>query len=313
MSDTPTNTPPVTTSPSTTQYFTKCQQICADGSPASYDKAAVIVNTMIGGTKSSPSEYLSLLPVLSTPLKDTPAYIGSPQTERVLAKYFTTDFATSTMLNDVRLAANYQIPILIQGPTGTGKELIAQALHGPRRGKFVAINCTSLPAELIESELFGHKRGSFTGAVNDRQGKILAADYGTLFLDEIGDMPLDMQAKLLRVLQNKRFCALGDEVEVESQFRLVCATNRDLEQCVANGSFREDLFYRLNSVVLKTLPLSDRIADVGLITHALYPRLAAKFNYEHWEYLDNHAYPGNVRELINRLEYFQVFNKFPAA
>jgi transcriptional regulator with GAF, ATPase, and Fis domain len=214
-------------------------------------------------------------------------------------------------MSDVRVVANYQTPVLIQGPTGTGKEIIASALHGPRRGKFVAINCTAMPSELIQSELFGHKRGAFTGAVSDRIGKILDAHLGTLFLDEIGDMPQDMQAKLLRVLQNKRFTPLGDEVEISSEFRLVCATNRDLAGMVNEGTFREDLYYRIAPITLRTTPLSDRIDDVPLIVRALYPSVILT-DAEH-ESLVNREYCGNVRELINIMEHRRILHKFPTA
>lgn len=204
----------------------------------------------------------------------------------------------NNIFHDIRILCRGQIsdPVLLCGETGTGKEILANALHGNRSGKFIAVNCTSLPAELIESELFGHKKGAFTGAIEDRVGKIQAAHAGTLFLDEIGDMPEVMQAKLLRVLQDKKIVRLGDNTEVEVKFRLVCATHRDLGKMVREGKFREDLYYRLAVFKVATIPLRDRPEDI--------PAIVRKYNKDGGFPLDvdgllkdTDGLRGNVREL----------------
>lgn len=190
--------------------------------------------------------------------------------EEQLERYIGQHPSVLEMKSVARKLALVDDPVLIIGPTGTGKELLARALHGPRSGAFVAINCTALPSELLESELFGHRKGSFTGAVEDRPGKIKSAWNGTLFLDEIGDMPIDMQAKLLRVLQEKEFTALGDDGKVEKMnCRIVAATNKDVSTLLGNIHFRDDLYYRLSTFVLRTLPLIDRYEDIAEIVDSL--------------------------------------------
>ena len=189
----------------------------------------------------------------------------SCEAQKWLDKYITVDEETIKMKEQVQLLQGIEYPVLIQGPTGTGKELLARALHGSRPGKFVAVNCTSLPDELLESELFGHTKGAFTGAVSDRIGKFRAAFNGTIFLDEIGDMPLNMQAKLLRVLQEKVVTPIGSDVEEPINCRIVAATNKDL----AGVHFREDLLWRLNVFNLKTKGLMDRLCDIEEIVDSL--------------------------------------------
>lgn len=185
--------------------------------------------------------------------------------QETLDKYITVDPETIAMKEQVQILQGIDDPVLIQGPTGTGKELLAQALHGSRSGKFVAVNCTSLPDELLESELFGHTKGAFTGAVSDRVGKFRAAFNGTIFLDEIGDMPLNMQAKLLRVLQEKVVTPIGSDTEEPVKCRVVAATNKDLSAV----HFREDLLHRLNVFELKTKSLMDRLCDIEEIVDSL--------------------------------------------
>ena len=210
----------------------------------------------------------------------------------------------------IGLAAGSEATVLVTGETGTGKEIVARALHahGRRRdGPFVPVNCAAIPAELLESELFGHVRGSFTGAVGDRRGAFREAHGGTLFLDEIGDMPLAMQAKILRALQDRVVTPVGGRPE-PVDLRLVVATHRDLPRAVADGTFRQDLYYRLAVVPIALPPLRERIADIlPLAEHFLRlssdPRLRArKLGAEAASRLLAHGWPGNVRELRNVVE-----------
>jgi transcriptional regulator with PAS, ATPase and Fis domain len=204
-----------------------------------------------------------------------------------------------------------QVSILIQGETGTGKELIARAIHlnGPRRDKnFMAVNCGALPENLLESELFGYRKGAFTGAAEDRVGLFEAADGGTLFLDEVGEMPATLQVKLLRVLQDSQIRRVGDTVSRRVDFRLVAATNRDLRAEVEANRFRQDLFYRLNVVPISLPPLRERGEDVLLLaSHFLdfFSKQQQKeirgMTGESRELLLRHPWPGNVRELENAM------------
>jgi two-component system response regulator PilR (NtrC family) len=208
--------------------------------------------------------------------------------------------------------ARSQAPVHIYGESGTGKELVAQLIHasGPRRGgPFVPVNCGAIPNELLESELFGHKRGSFTGAVSDKKGLIPAAEGGTLFLDEIADLPLHMQVKLLRVIQEKAVRPVGDQLEVAVDVRILSATHRNLAQLVADGKFREDLFYRVNVIELRVPSLRERPDDVPELAEAVLRRLSRrmkitppKLSKDALRALERYAFPGNVRELENILE-----------
>jgi len=201
------------------------------------------------------------------------------------------------------------IPVLITGETGTGKELVAQELHrgGSRcSGPFIVINAAALPENLIESELFGHKKGSFTGAFADKTGLIERSDNGTLFIDEIGELPINLQAKLLRVLQERTVTRIGESLQRPVNFRLITATHRNLEEMVANGSFREDLFYRIAGANLKTWPLRERLEDVTILANffkkqffnqnAIQPK---EFSSDAQAALESYSWPGNIRELQN--------------
>jgi DNA-binding NtrC family response regulator len=202
-------------------------------------------------------------------------------------------------------------PVLVTGESGTGKELIAQAVHeySPRRkNDFIAINCGAIPENLLESELFGHEKGSFTGAMARRAGRFEQCDGGTLFLDEIGDMPQSVQVKLLRVLQDGSFARVGSNETLSSDVRIVAATNKDLAQEVAKGRFREDLYYRLNVVEIHLPPLRERREDIPLLAEFFLQRLARKYSLakiklseEAIDTLQKHRWTGNVRELENTM------------
>ena len=211
--------------------------------------------------------------------------------------------AAMTRLRDmVRRLGPTGVAVIILGPTGTGKELVARALHAtsPRaRGPFVPVHCGALSAELLESELFGHLKGSFTGAHRDQPGLVETAHHGTLFLDEVGEMPVVMQVKLLRFLQEGTFVPVGGRVQKRVDVRILAATHRDIETMVAQGSFREDLFYRLKGVVVRTPALAERREDVPILA-ALFLRRAAlpnKLTQDALAWLAERTWPGNVREL----------------
>ena len=205
-----------------------------------------------------------------------------------------------------------QAPVYISGESGSGKELVARLIHelGPRTEQpFVPVNCGAIPSELMESEFFGHKKGSFTGAVEDKPGLFKAADGGTLFLDEVADLPLPMQVKLLRAIQEKAVRAVGGQQEVAVDVRILSATHKDLAGEVAAGRFRQDLYYRLNVIELKVPPLRERREDIGLLAERALQRLSAecglepaRLSDEALEKLKNYRFPGNVRELENMLE-----------
>jgi two-component system response regulator PilR (NtrC family) len=208
--------------------------------------------------------------------------------------------------------ARSQAPVHISGDSGTGKELVARLIHdsGPRRdGPFVPVNCGAIPSELMESELFGHKKGSFTGAVADKEGLIRSAEGGTLFLDEVADLPLHMQVKLLRVIQEKSVRPVGETREVPVDVRILSATHRKLDELVKGGKFREDLYYRINVIEMRVPALRERLDDVPQLVDVMLDRLAKEIGVsrpemsdEAMEKLLSYAYPGNVRELENILE-----------
>jgi len=199
--------------------------------------------------------------------------------------------------------------VLITGESGTGKELVARAIHfnSPRRNqRLVPVNCAAIPGELLESELFGHVKGAFTGAIRDRRGKFQQADGGTVFLDEIASMPIALQAKLLRVLQEKEIERIGDESAIEVDARVVAATNRSLPDLIARGEFRDDLYYRLNVVPLQLPPLRERLEDIPLFVRHFCGKFAGgtgvSFTPGAIATLSSYIWPGNVRELENFCE-----------
>ena len=216
------------------------------------------------------------------------------------------------LLEQARLVAQSDVSVLINGQSGTGKEIFAHAIHNasPRNSKpFIAINCGALPEQLLESELFGHARGAFTGAVSNREGLFQAAEGGTLFLDEIGDMPAPLQVKLLRVLQERKVRPLGSNRDIDIDVRIISATHRDLPKAMARGEFREDLYYRLNVVSLKIPTLAERTEDIPLLANHLLRQAAERhkpfvraFSTDAMKRLMAAAWPGNVRQLVNVIE-----------
>ena len=225
----------------------------------------------------------------------------------------------TAVLEDVRTVAVVDAPVLIRGETGTGKELIARAIHdaSPRRARrFVAVNCAAIPAALLESELFGYERGAFTGAVASRVGRFQMADQGTIFLDEIGELPLELQPKLLRAIQEQEVERLGSSQPLRVDVRIVAATNQDLEQMLAERRFRLDLYYRLNVFPITVPPLRERIEDIpALVDHFLsesarrHRRSIPAIPDHVMKALTSYAWPGNVRELQNFLERSAILSK----
>jgi transcriptional regulator with GAF, ATPase, and Fis domain len=226
------------------------------------------------------------------------------------------------LLEDVQVVAPTDCTVLIQGETGTGKEVIAQAIHeaSPRRQhRFVAVNCAALPAALLESELFGHERGAFTGAVAQRLGRFQAADRGTLFLDEIGELPIELQPKLLRAIQEREVERLGCSHATRVDVRIVAATNQNLEQMVSERRFRMDLYYRLKVFPLTLPPLRERIGDIPLLVDHFvrsYARRQGKsiefVSDEVMAAIETYSWPGNIRELQNFIERSVILTKGPA-
>jgi len=219
----------------------------------------------------------------------------------------------------VRRVARSSSTVLLQGPNGTGKDLVAHAIHNhsPRaQGPFLAVNCGAIPESLIESELFGYEKGAFTGANNRHLGSFETADHGTVFLDEIGELPMNMQVKLLRVLENRCFTRVGGTEEVKIDVRVIAATNRDLKEMVAQGKFREDLFYRLNVVDITLPALKERPEDIPLLVARFIKDTCEKNGFSErkitpaaMRLLERHSWPGNVRELRNVIERMVVISE----
>ncbi|MBU8924790.1 two-component system response regulator GlrR [Enterobacter hormaechei] len=225
------------------------------------------------------------------------------------------------LLEQARMVAQSDVSVLINGQSGTGKEILAQAIHNasPRsKNAFIAINCGALPEQLLESELFGHARGAFTGAVSSREGLFQAAEGGTLFLDEIGDMPAPLQVKLLRVLQERKVRPLGSNRDIDINVRIISATHRDLPKVMARNEFREDLYYRLNVVNLKIPALAERAEDIPLLANHLLRQAADRhkpfvraFSTDAMKRLMTASWPGNVRQLVNVIEQCVVLTSSP--
>ena len=211
----------------------------------------------------------------------------------------------------IEMVSSSNTTVLIQGETGTGKELVAEALHiaSGRKGNNISVNCAAIPSELLESELFGHEKGAFTGADRARPGRFEQANDGTIFLDEIGDMPLPLQSKLLRVLESRKIQRVGSSTEVDVNFRLVCATHQDLDKKVEKGEFRADLFYRINVFPIDVPTLAARTVDVPVLIQGIIEKIKfsgqdikVSFSEDALKVLSNYNWPGNVRELRNVIE-----------
>ena len=234
--------------------------------------------------------------------------LGGPGLPRIIGK----SAALGRILSVARVVAPTEATVLINGETGTGKELIAEAIHkysNRSNGPFVKVNCAAIPAGLLESELFGHERGAYTGALARSIGRFERANRGTLFLDEIGDLPLELQPKILRVLQERQFERLGGVSTIHADVRVICATHRDLVEMVEDRQFRVDLFYRLNVFPIDLPPLRERSEDIGLLAHHFAMDYAARMHKpiaaiseEFMQALVQHSWPGNVRELQNLIE-----------
>lgn len=238
-----------------------------------------------------------------------------------MTEIVTGDHRMKELIQLARTVAQSKATVLIQGESGTGKELMASLVHensNRSNRPFVAINCAAIPENLLESELFGYERGAFTGAVSGKAGKFEFANGGTLLLDEISEMDIRLQAKLLRVLQEGEVDRIGGRKPIQVDVRIIATTNRNLAECVKNGTFREDLYYRLNVVNLTVPPLRDRVGDVRLLAERFMSVYAAKnskalsgFTSEALGVLETHTWPGNVRELENAVERAAITAKGP--
>jgi two-component system response regulator PilR (NtrC family) len=266
---------------------------------------------------SKPVDLTKLRDLVHTALKlsegsDSPAPVVKDVVGESSSSIIGKSSPIQLMKRTIDKLARSQAPVFIHGESGTGKELVAKQIHelSPRSSNsFVPVNCGAIPESLMESEFFGHKKGSFTGAVEDKEGLFQAANHGTLFLDEVADLPLSMQVKLLRVIQEKAVKAVGGVEEVPTDCRILSATHKNLEEEVAHGNFRQDLFYRLNVIKLDVPPLSARGDDIMLLAEFFLEQIAerwdlpkAQLSQQAIDALANYPFPGNVRELENILE-----------
>jgi len=257
---------------------------------------------------SKPIDLPSLRKLVDSALSSSQLPASSESSDKIIG----TSAQILKLKKSIKKLARSQAPIYISGESGSGKELVARSIHelGPRNTQsFVAVNCGAIPKELMESEFFGHKKGSFTGANQDKHGLFQAAEGGTLFLDEVADLPLDMQVKLLRAIQEKAIRPIGGQGEISTNVRILCATHKNLEELVAEGEFRQDLFYRLNVIQLNVPPLRERREDIPALIDALLSRIADNCQLEKphiseqaQQKLIGYDYPGNIRELENILE-----------
>jgi two-component system response regulator PilR (NtrC family) len=273
------------------------------------------VDTAIESMKAGAFDFISkpvdlnvLRKLVNTAIQSSQLPPKLPQERLIIGK----SSSIEELSKSIQKLSRSQAPVYIAGESGSGKELVARSIHdlGPRAQKpFVAVNCGAIPRELMESEFFGHKKGSFTGAHQDKQGLFQAAEGGTLFFDEVADLPLDMQVKLLRAIQEKSVRPIGGSEEITTDVRILCATHKSLEREVAEGRFRQDLFYRLNVIQLRVPPLRERKEDIPLLAEHLLDKIARdthqarpKLSQRALNLLISYPFPGNVRELENILE-----------
>ncbi len=290
----------------------RCQLRAGDGREIQLLKNAVLL-------KNSAGEIIGAVEVMTdvTSIYEKDRKIEQLKSELMQEYGFMGLIGTSLpmqrLYEQIRNAAASEAPIVITGESGTGKELVARAAHRLSRrqtGPFVTVNCAALNEFLLESELFGHVKGAFTGAVRDRQGRFEAALHGSLFLDEVGDMPLSMQVKLLRVLQEREIERVGDQRTIKVDVRLMSATNKSMDELLGAGKFREDLFYRINVIPIHVPPLRERAEDIPLLINHHLERIGQinrktihHVSPQALESIEAYAWPGNVRQLINMIEY----------
>ena len=268
--------------------------------------------------KLSPEKLAKLRQLMP---EEIDAYEAEKPVNKALAEFITEDKDMIAVKAKVKILSEVDDPVLIRGETGTGKELLACALHGDRKPEqLITVNCAGIPELLVESELFGHKKGSFTGAVNDKVGLLRAAFDGTIFLDEIGDLPLSAQAKLLRAIQEKKIRRVGDETgEEQINCRFVCATHRNLKMMVAEGTFREDLYWRIRVVPLETKPIRERTVDIPLIVKHLIIKERNKINHDIEDYQEfskalvanRDKLTGNIRQIQSIVRNYHLFGELP--
>lgn len=278
-----------------------------------YGSMPVSLKPRVAGVLTAPINYKDLLGVLHEAdlLSNSRRNNTSEQSARLFRSLVGTSRDVHYIRELIKQVAGTEASVLILGESGTGKEVVARNIHdfsNRNERPFVPVNCGAIPAELLESELFGHDKGAFTGAISARQGRFEIADGGTLFLDEIGDMPMNMQVKLLRVLQEKTFERVGSNKTLTADVRIVAATHQNLEQLVTEGKFRMDLFYRLNVFPIELPPLRDRIEDIPLLVKEFVNRMelnkqgSVKLDDSAMASLAKYYWPGNVRELSNLIE-----------
>lgn len=269
-----------------------------------------------------PPQYSQLTSVLHQAEVYTESHRSTPLSQRPV-DLFRSLVGSSRAIQDVRKmiqqVAESDANVLILGESGTGKEVVARNLHyhsSRREGPFVPVNCGAIPGDLLESELFGHQKGAFTGAISDREGRFAMAEGGTLFLDEIGDMSLQMQVKILRVLQERTFERVGSNKSITTNVRIIAATHRNLEEAIKAGEFREDLFYRLNVFPIEMPPLRERVEDIPLLVNELVRRIehekrgSVRLSPGAIYSLCQYSWPGNVRELANLVERMAILHPY---
>jgi DNA-binding NtrC family response regulator len=267
---------------------------------------------LLNAVEQAINRSIQMEPIRARPADERPAGQGERRHRTSFPEIVGHTAALGRVLREIETVAPTDSTVLIRGETGTGKELVARAIHNASRrssSPFVKLNCAAIPAELLQSELFGHERGAFTGAMARRIGRFELANRGTMFLDEIGDLPLELQPKLLRVLQEREFERVGSNQPIPVDVRVVAATNHDLRAAVAAGTFRADLFYRLNVVPIEVPPLRERRDDIPALVEHLVERYAKKtskriptIDERTMELLRTYEWPGNVRELQNVIE-----------